>query len=345
MAPGPTTHQIASVADPPRPLAGFGWTATILLIILAVLYSVAFVVELTYVGVINDYLHEDGSLTDVEDVQAGRAGLSILIGLIACVVAGFFIAWMYRAYGNLLRTSVAGLRFQPGWAVGAWFIPFFNWIRPKQMIDDVWRAGETGAQVRDASWRSRPVSPLLHWWWALWVGASVLGVIAVIAGFDEDGRLTGRAEFEQEQTAATIAAPAMLCLIAAAILACIVIRRITDRDDRLREAVFAQPPPAPPSGYTPPPPPPPAGIQPPPPPPPPPPGRPPPPPPSGGPPPPPSGPPTQALDGGELIASGEKDIRCGVCGWVFRDVDVARRHRATHHPPPKPSDPGPETGP
>lgn len=334
MAAGPSSHQIASVADPPRPLGGFGWTATILLIVLAVLYAISFVVEISYVGVINDYLHHDGSLGDVEDIQAGRAGLSILTGLIAGVVAGFFIAWMYRAYSNLLRTSVAGLRFQPGWAIGAWFIPFFNWIRPKQMIDDVWRAGETGVQVRDASWRSRPVSPLLHWWWALWVGASILGVVAVIVGFDEDGVLRGATEFEQEQTAATIAAPGMLCLVAAAVLACIVIRRITERDDQLRGAVFAQPPPQPWPQTPGPQPPPPSPTATPPPPPPPPPGHAPPPPPPGyapPPPPPPGGKPVQALDDGRLIASGEKDIRCAVCGWVFRDVDVARRHVATHH--------------
>ncbi|HEX6117361.1 MAG TPA: DUF4328 domain-containing protein [Solirubrobacterales bacterium] len=372
---GPSTHRIANVSDPPRPLGGFGWTATVLLIILAILYGVSFIVEITYVDAITQYLHHDGSLADVEDLQAARAGLSILIGVIACVVAGFFIAWMYRAYGNLLRTSVAGLRYRPGWAIGSWFIPVFNWIRPKQMIDDVWRAGEAGAEVRDASWRKRPVTPLLHWWWALWVGASILGVIAVIAGFDADGVLEGRADFERDQTAATIAAPGMLCLVAAAILACIVIRRISERDDGVRAAVFAQPPPPgamPPPGAQPPPPPPPppppgsappppppsaGGAQPPPPPspgpsqPPPPVGQTPvpappvpagfPPPPPGGPPPPPSGEPTQAIDGGALIATGEKEIRCGVCGWRFRDVGVARRHLETHHRNELPSGPEP----
>ncbi len=175
------------------------------------------------------------------------------------------------------------------------------------------------------------MSPLLHWWWALWVGASILGVIAVIVGFDEDGVLSGRTEFEQEQTAATVAAPAMLCLVVAAVLACIVIRRITERDDQLRGAVFAQPPPQPWPQAAGPPPPSPAAT-----PPPPPPGYAPPPLPPPPPPPPSGGKPVQALDDGRLIASGEKDIRCAVCGWVFRDVDVARRHLATHHREKKP---------
>jgi hypothetical protein len=334
-----SSHQIANVADPPRPIGGFGWTATVLLIILAVLYTFAFLLELAYVDATSQYLNENGSLADVEDLQAARAGFSILIGVLALVVAGFFIAWIYRAYSNLLRTSVAGVRFAPGWAIGAWFIPIFNFIRPKQIIDDVWRAGEPGAQVRDASWRSRPVSPLLHWWWALWVVANILGVVAVIVGFDADGLIEGRADIGRDQTAASVAAPGMLCLAIAAVLCCVVIRRITERDDRVRAAVFAQPPPPaamqqqlppPPPPTTPPvavppvPPPPAAGA-------PPFPGSPPAPAPPAPAPPPPTGEPMQAIDDGALIATGEKVIVCGVCGWRFSDIGVARRHLETHH--------------
>jgi eukaryotic-like serine/threonine-protein kinase len=164
MALGPSTHRIANVADPPRPLGGFAVTLTILLSILAVLYVVSFFIELAYIDAISKYLNGDGSLADLEDLDAARAGFGALVGLFVCTAAGFFIAWFYRAYRNLQRTSVASLRYDSGWAIGAWFIPVFNWIRPKQMIDDIWRAGETGAQVRDASWHGRPVSPLLHWW-------------------------------------------------------------------------------------------------------------------------------------------------------------------------------------
>jgi hypothetical protein len=377
---GPSTHRIANVVDPPQPLGGFAWTTIVLLILLAVLYGIYFFVELVYIGAIDDYLRGEGSLTDVESLQSGTTGLGVVIGLIACGAAGFFIAWMYRAYMNLRRTSVTGLRYDPGWAIGAWFIPIFNWIRPKQIIDDIWRAGETGVEVRDGSWRSRAVSPLLHWWWGLWVGASIVGVVAAIAGIDLDAALDGRVDWEKQQTAATIAAPGQLALVAAAILACFVIRRITDRDDRLREAVFAQPlPPAATYQQAPPPPPPPGTAppfppanQPPPPPGPPvtpPPSQPPPPspdelaqatsqppppltypgaqggqplpavagpvpglaPPSpGGQPPPPGGAPLQVLTGG-LLASGEKDIRCGVCGWVFHNINAANHHVETHH--------------
>ena len=365
MAARPSAHRIANVAEPPQPLGGLAVTLTVLLSILAVLYLVSFFIELAYIDVVTSYLNDDGSLADVEDIEAARAGFGVIVGLLALPAAGFFIAWFYRAYRNLHRTSVVGLRYSPGWAIGAWFIPVFFWIGPKQMIDEIWRAGETGVEVRDDSWRSRPVSPLLHWWWALWVVAGIVGAIAAVVGIDFDALDAATVNYSDQQTAATIAAPGTLCTIAAAILGCVVIRRITERDDRLREAVFAQAPP--PSAFP--------GAAPPPPPPPPPPGQwaptatptpppaaapaPPPPPPVGPPPapsqppppigqtpiaqpgaappgpaaspPPPSGEPMQAIDDGALIAAGEKDIRCGICGWRFRDVGVARRHLATHH--------------
>ncbi len=336
---GQFTHRLANPADPPRSVKGFATTVFVLLIVLAVLYSISFFIELGYIGVIDEYLNGDGSLEDVEAIQAGRIGFSFLTGVVACVVAGFFIAWMFGSYRNLQRTSVAELRYDPGWAIGAWFIPIFNWIRPKQMIDDVWRAGEYGAEVRDDSWRRRPVSPLLHWWWALWVGAAILSSIAVVVGFDVDATLDGTQDFDKQQTSATIAAPGMLCLVAAAILACLVVRRITDRGDRVREAVlaaasaaWAQAPAAsaPPPGT---PPPPPAAD---------------PPPPTTAPltqappaapvpqpplppPPPPPGEPVTEL-GGELLATGSgSEVRCALCGWVFQDAEHGRKHVETHH--------------
>ena len=356
------SHRVASIADPPQPLGGLAVTTTVLLAVIAVLYIFAFFVELAYIDAINQYLHHDGSLTELEDLQAGRAGFSVLYSVVFFTAAGFFIAWFYRAYKNMLRTSVAGVRFQPGWAVGSWFIPIFSWYRPKQMADDIWKAGDDGADVSNASWRGRPVSPLLHWWWALWVGASILAGVAAIVGLDIDAAIEGRTDFEAQQTAATISAPGMLCTIAAAILACIVIRKITERDDRIRAAVFAQYPSpeawpqadhlrrrrrrrhrraspgrvaAAPEGYASPPPPPPPPGPPPAAPPPPPTGQSPvpvqPPPPPAEPPPPPSGDPTQLIDDGRLIAAGEKDIRCAICGWHFRNIAAARRHLETHH--------------
>jgi Domain of unknown function (DUF4328) len=236
------THRLRSSDEPPRPLAGFARTLVVLLSIIGALYAIEFLVELGYIGVLQDYLSGDASVQDVEDIRAASAGVQVLSGALSLVAAGFFIAWTYRAYENLERTSVAGLRYDAKWAIAAWFIPVAWWIRPKQMLNDVWRAGEPGVEVRDTSWHARPVSPLVHWWWALWVVAALIGIAAGIVGFDSDGVLSGRAEYEREQEAATVAAPGILCTACAAILACLVVRRITDREERVRAAVLAEVP-------------------------------------------------------------------------------------------------------
>jgi uncharacterized protein DUF4328 len=242
------THRLRDEGMPPRPLGRLARTLVPLLSVIAVLYGISFLVELSYIGVLQDFLEGSASVQDVEDAQLGSAGIQFLAGVLYLVAAGFFIAWAYRAYDNLRRTSVAELRYDANWAIAAWFIPIAWWIRPKQMLNDVWRAGEAGVEVRDSSWHHRPVSPLLHWWWAAWVVAALVGIAAAVVGFDSDAMLSGRADYEREQEAATIAAPGMLCTAAAAILAVLVIRRITEREERLRELVVAQPPAPPPSG-------------------------------------------------------------------------------------------------
>ena len=45
--------------------------------------------------------------------------------------------WTGLAYRNLFALGVGDLRFAPGWGVWAWFVPFLNFVRPKQIVDDV----------------------------------------------------------------------------------------------------------------------------------------------------------------------------------------------------------------
>ncbi len=80
----------------------------------------------------------------------------------ACVALA---VWTGRMYRNLFALGVEELRFTPGWGVGAWFVPLLNFVRPKQIIDDTWRATSPGAMAR--GWRGLPVPATLHVWWGL----------------------------------------------------------------------------------------------------------------------------------------------------------------------------------
>ena len=56
------------------------------------------------------------------------------------------------------------MHFAPGWAVGWYFVPIAWFWKPYQAMREIWRAS-----VNPSNWRGAPVSPLLRWWWGLWI--------------------------------------------------------------------------------------------------------------------------------------------------------------------------------
>ena len=55
--------------------------------------------------------------------------------------------WMFRAYNNVDAVAPGARRYDGGWAIGSWFVPILNLFRPKQIINDIWRAA-TGSPTR-----------------------------------------------------------------------------------------------------------------------------------------------------------------------------------------------------
>jgi hypothetical protein len=90
-----------------------------------------------------------------------------------------FLMWLYRAHKNLYALRPVHLQFTPGWAVGWWFIPFANLVKPYQAVREVW--WESGPEINDgptfltASLHSAPV--YMGVWWALWLSSNFLSNI------------------------------------------------------------------------------------------------------------------------------------------------------------------------
>jgi hypothetical protein len=55
-------------------------------------------------------------------------------------------------------------------------VPIFNFVRPKTIINDLWRAEGDGVTPQEGKriWDLQPVAGWIHWWWALWLGSSFL---------------------------------------------------------------------------------------------------------------------------------------------------------------------------
>ena len=108
----------------------------------------------------------------------GAGDLYLWVGLVQAawflVTAGLWLAWFRRAYLNLPALGARRLRYRPWWAVGSWLLPVFSLFRPKQVLNDIWRASDPDLPLdRPDAWRKRPVAELLGWWWLAFL-ASIL---------------------------------------------------------------------------------------------------------------------------------------------------------------------------
>ena len=71
--------------------------------------------------------------------------------------------------------QATNLRFTPGWVVGYHFVPFWNFIRPYQIMREIWHGSDpAGESLNDCSPGRVRSSWLIRLWWAsVFVGAIV----------------------------------------------------------------------------------------------------------------------------------------------------------------------------
>lgn len=109
-----------------------------------------------------------GTLEDTTTIERieGLVNMAQLVTLVLAAVG--FVRWFRRAYGNAIALGHRA-SFPPGWAIGAWFVPIVNLVRPYQIASAMWRHahGHVG--------RGGPVG----WWWAFWVAANFLAQIGL----------------------------------------------------------------------------------------------------------------------------------------------------------------------
>lgn len=93
---------------------------------------------------------------------------------IATVVV--FLIWLNLSHKNLLALRPAFLRFSSGWAVGWWFIPFANLVKPFQVVREVWCESDPeipqDQMFLTESLHSAPTFMAL--WWGFWLAANIV---------------------------------------------------------------------------------------------------------------------------------------------------------------------------
>jgi uncharacterized membrane protein YgcG len=161
---------------------------------------------------------------DLQSVDSHLSSVG-LAQLVLTILAGIaFLLWFSRAYRNVIAMGIRRPRYGTRWAVGSWFVPFVNLVIPKKASNDIDRGSDPEMAYGDPDFAARPVSPLLHWWWAAWL----------LAGFLSRGAGGSANTAQDVSTEATFYIVADIVDVIAAALAIAVILRITRRNEERR---------------------------------------------------------------------------------------------------------------
>jgi hypothetical protein len=96
-----------------------------------------------------------------------------LLNLGSLLAAGIvFLIWFHRACANAWALGAFPMSITPGWAVGGFFVPFLNLVRPFQAMREVWH-GSRREQGQG--------TPLIGLWWGTWLASGVLGWVGAKA--------------------------------------------------------------------------------------------------------------------------------------------------------------------
>lgn len=101
-------------------------------------------------------------------VDIGPADLVALVSLVTVLASIILVGrWIYRTNANAHSFSDA-VSITPGWAVGWFFVPFANLVKPYEGVKETWQAShEVAGRLEELE------SPLLPWWWGLWLATNV----------------------------------------------------------------------------------------------------------------------------------------------------------------------------
>lgn len=196
--------------------------------------AITFVAIVVITAVVRGVMLLQRTVSDTLILESSPTLSGITTFYVFAILASFIasLVWLKAAYDNLAPLGAAGLRYTPGWAIGAWFIPVGNLFIPKQITDDTWRASDPELPPdAGATWKFKPVPSFLHLWWIAWIARWIF----TIAG---DATATSAIEARDlyaYRTSAGLVGAGDIAMAAAGALFIRVIDGITSRQrDRVR---------------------------------------------------------------------------------------------------------------
>jgi hypothetical protein len=214
-----------------RPVAGRARTLVVLLAICGALGALGALLAVVQLATFHDPATLENPQTPWQIAVLLGVGCEAIVYLFVyiatAVVWGMFT---HRSSANARALGALGMEFTPGWAVGWYFVPFANLVKPFHAMQEIYRATDPEADAQD--WRWRPVPSFLNWWWGTWIVSNLLGgIIGRLSLASSAVALTVSAALDVVDGTLDIA----LCLLAIRL-----VRTIADRQEqKARVAAFA----------------------------------------------------------------------------------------------------------
>jgi hypothetical protein len=191
--------------------------------------------EAMHIGVLSDRrVSASAFITSADRLDIAY---KLLFGATAlCAIA--FVAWLYKARVNTEALGVGHHLYGAGWAIGGWIVPIVWFWRPKQVVDEVWRASDPQPPPERSrtAWLRGRVPSFVHWWWGLWLASFLLDRIARGLLYDRGRSL------DAQKDAMIFALASSIVILAAGILAIRLVSQVTQRQRRRAAQLEAAPP-------------------------------------------------------------------------------------------------------
>jgi hypothetical protein len=144
-----------------------------------------------------------------------------------------FLMWTYRAYKNLPALGAHNLEQSPGWAVGWYFVPFANLIKPYYvMVEIVRHSNPEGIGVNARASSTANVGR----WWAAYI---ISGIVGWIAGTTLSSGAASHS-IDSMMTGVGIGMVGKAINIVAALLAILLIARVDKEQEQRFQVVTSQ---------------------------------------------------------------------------------------------------------
>ena len=150
-----------------------------------------------------------------------------------------FVAWLIRARANAEAANFTRHKRSKPWLVLGWIVPVVNLWFPKQIVDDIWVAGDPATPLDGVDVDRADKAGLVTAWWACWVISIGLTSMATRLLW---GAAEGAEGLETMKVAATADVAACLLGTLAAGLAALIVRKISAfQEIRRAHQIYAGP--------------------------------------------------------------------------------------------------------